>query len=191
MSPDLKGAAGAAGASGLLRYVVAWVTGGALVIAAVMAFIGREDQDAVTLPPVRQIELTSAARSAGCELRAGDLAQGAGLPAPDAPGPRPLPAGVYDEPPDPRGLAAAVRRGVIVVQHRPDLPGDVLDALRALQKAVPAGTIVTPEVAGTRYEVTVTAWRRSLGCPRFSRDSVDAIRLFRGRFVGTGPDRRE
>ena len=35
----------------------------------------------------------------------------------------------------------------------------------------------------------VTAWRRLLGCSRFGGGTIDAIRLFRGRFIGTGPDR--
>jgi hypothetical protein len=34
----------------------------------------------------------------------------------------------------------------------------------------------------------VTAYRRLLGCRELSQPSIDAIQLFRGRFVGSGPD---
>jgi hypothetical protein len=96
---------------------------------------------------------------------------------------------VYDDPPDGADLVAALRRGVIVIQHRADLPDDVVDELRALQKAIPEGTIVTPEPVRTRFAVAVVAWRRVLGCRTYARGAVDAIRLFRGRFIGSGPDR--
>lgn len=177
------------GRFGLLRYVLAWAFGGAIVVAAVLVFVGRDDDDAVTLPPVRQIELTAAARSAGCELRTGDRSNVLGLPVPGAPGRTPAPAGVYDDPPRAADLVAALRRGVVVVQHRADLPEDVIDELRALQKAIPEGTIVTPEPVKTRFAVAVVAWRRVLGCRTYAVGTVDAIRLFRGRFIGSGPDR--
>ncbi len=87
-------------------------------------------------------------------------------------------------------LTAALRRGVIVISYRKD----TVDAgrraqLRALQTAVPDGTIVTPDVSGMRYEVAVAAYRRLLGCGRFTDATIDAIRLFRGRYLGTGPER--
>lgn len=174
---------------GLLRYVLGWAGGAALAVAALLAVLGREDEDAVTLPPVRQIELTAAARSAGCELRSGPRSDVPGLPLPGARGGRAAPPGVYERTPDRAGLVAAVRRGVIVIQHRADLPGDELDELRTLQKAIPQGTIVTPEPVTTRYAVAVVAWRRLLACRTYAAGAVDAIRLFRGRFIGSGPDR--
>lgn len=174
---------------GLLRYVLAWACGGVIVIAAVLILVGRGDDDAVTLPPVRQIELATAARTAGCELRTGDGSDVLGLPVSGAPGRRPTPAGVYDDPPNGADLVAALRRGVIVIQHRADLPEDAIDELRALQKAIPDGTIVTPEPVRTRFAVAVVAWRRLLGCRSYVPGAVDAIRLFRGRYIGSGPDR--
>jgi hypothetical protein len=38
------------------------------------------------------------------------------------------------------------------------------------------------------FAVAVTAYRRLLGCRDLNQSSVDAIQLFRGRFVGSGPD---
>lgn len=175
--------------SGLLRYVLGWAGGAALVVGIIVVVLGRDEDASVTLPPVRQIELTAAARSAGCELRSGDRWNVVGLPIPGAPGGRSAPAGVYDETPNRAELVAALRRGLIVIQHRADLPGKARDQLRALQKAIPAGTIVTPEPVRTRYAVAVVAWRRLLGCRAYGAAAVDAIRLFRGRFIGSGPDR--
>jgi len=175
--------------SGLLRYVLAWAGGAALVVAVVLVVLGPDDDDAVTLPPVRQIELTAAARAAGCELRSGDAWDVLALPLPGTPRGRAARAGVYDEPPDAAELVAALRRGVIVVQHRADLPERERDELRALQKAIPGGTIVTPEPARSPYAVAAVAWRRVLGCRNYAAGAADAIRLFRGRFIGSGPDR--
>ncbi len=176
------------GRSGLLRYVLGWASGAALVVAAILVVLGRDGSDEVTLPPVRQIELTAAARSAGCDLRTGARWDMLGLPVPGAPGGTPAKAGVYDEPADPAGLVTALRRGVVVIQHRADLPKDVRDQLRRLRDAIPAGTIVTPEAVRTPYAVAVVAWRRVLGCRDFRSGTADAIRLFRGRYIGSGPD---
>lgn len=177
------------GRSGLLRYVLAWTSAAALVVAAVLLLLGRDSGDEVSLPPVRQIELTAAARSAGCDLRAGDRWDVLGLPLPGAAGDRPARAGTYDEPPDPVELVAALRRGIVVIQHRAELPEEIREELRDLRDAIPAGTIVAPERVRTPYAVAVVAWRRVLACREYRAGAADAIRLFRGRFIGSGPDR--
>lgn len=189
LRPLLNRAPASSGRSGLLRYVLGWATGAALVVAAVLVVLGRDGADEVSLPPVRQIELTAAARSAGCDLRTGDRWDVLGLPVPGAPGAGAAKAGVYDEPADPAGVVAALRRGVVVIQYRADLPEKVRDQLRKLREAIPAGTIVTPEAVRTPYAVAVVAWRRVLGCRDYRSGTPDAIRLFRGRYIGSGPDR--
>lgn len=146
------------------------------------------DEDTVSLPPVRQTELTDAARSAGCDLRlTGDFERSN----PVAGGPRtaaPLEPGVYERPPDSRRLVAALRRGIIVIQYRSGLDEKEVEQLQELQRAVPSGTIVTPNGTEMPFVVAATAWRRVLGCPDFTAATIDAIRLFRGRFLGSGPD---
>lgn len=87
------------------------------------------------------------------------------------------------------GDDAALRRGVIVIQHRRDLPEAVVEELRTLQEVVPPGTIVTPGRVASEDAVAVLAWHGLLTCRRHSPGAVDAIRLFRGRFIGSGPDR--
>ncbi len=173
--------------SGLLLYAVGWVVAGAAVAALLVWVV--EDDDSVTLPPVKQTQLEAAARAARCELR---RARPGEMLNPPVDGPRitePLRPGVYDEPGDLDSVVAAVRRGVIVVHYRPDLPETRVEQLSDLQRAVPEGTIVVPNATRMPFEVAVTGWRRLLGCRRFSDASIDAVRLFRGRFIGRGPDR--
>jgi hypothetical protein len=76
---------------------------------------------------------------------------------------------------------------VIVVQFR-DLESDDVDLLHDFQQALPDGTIVVPNDTDMPFAVAVTAYRRLLGCTELNQSSVDAIQLFRGRFVGSGPD---
>jgi hypothetical protein len=88
---------------------------------------------------------------------------------------------------DPASLLAAMREGVVVIQFRGLASSDV-SLLRSLQEAIPSGTIVAPNDTGMPFAVAVTAYRRLLGCRALNESSVDAIRLFRGRFVGSGPE---
>jgi len=176
-----------AGRGALALYVVAWaLTGGIVAAALLFALQGGGDDGDVSLPPVRETELTLAAQRAGCELRTGRGRAGDEPPV-DGPPATPARAGVYDEPPPTAALVAALRRGVVVISYRRDLPDEQRDELRELQTAVPAGTIVTPNDR-MPFVVAVTAWRQRLGCRRIAGPTRDALQLFRGRFVGSGPD---
>ncbi len=174
------------GRRALVRYVLAWAAAGGLLVVAAVALLGRgEDGDEVALPPVREIELTVAARDARCSL----VPAGRGAPGLPVAGPSAAPArpGVYSRPPPPAALIGSLRRGLVVIHHRPDLPGEARVLLEAVQRTMPGGTIVTPN--GTMpFVVAVTAWRRAVGCPAAGTRTLDAVRLFLGRFVGAGPD---
>lgn len=52
---------------------------------------------------------------------------------------------------------------------------------------MPAGTVLAPGGPGMRSAVVARAYRHLLVCPRFGAHALDALRLFRGRFVGTAP----
>ena len=170
----------------LLRYVAAWVVAGGLVVAVVVA--ADLGDDVVELPPVRETNLAQAVRRAGCELRQARGRDRLNPPVVGSLAVRPAAAGTYDRSPDVETLVAALRDGLIVVHYRPGLDGGRVDQLRVLQRAVPAGTIVTPNATGIPFELAVTSWRRLLACPRFTAETVDALRLFRGRFVGRGAE---
>ena len=172
---------------GLLRYAAGWLLAGALV-AGLLVWIVDDGEEDVSLPPIEQTRLAAAARVARCQLRHPRHGELLNPPVEGARATKPLRPGVYDEPGSVESVIAAVRRGVIVVQYRPGLPEERIEQLGELQRAVPAGTIVVPNATRMPFEIAVTGWRRLLGCPRFSEDSIDAVRLFRGRFIGQGPD---
>ena len=174
----------------IARYAVACLAIGAVVAGLVVAALGGADEDRPpSLPPVREIQLVKAARASGCELRRARAGEQLKPPV-DGPATSPARPQVYDDAPPVDQLTGALRRGVIVISYRKDLVDrGRLEQLRALQTVVPDGTIVTPDETGMHYEVAVAAYRRLLGCRRFSDATIDAIRLFRGRFLGTGPER--
>ena len=165
-----------------------WLAGAALVVGTVVALLDGGDDESVTLPPVRQIDFKTAAQRAGCgvrRLRAGEITN---PPVDGLPGLTPARPGFKQTPPNAGALLAALRRGVVVIYFRAGLDEARIEQLRAMQRAVPDGTIVTPDATGMRYEVAATAFRRLLSCPRYTDDTLDALRLFRGRYVGSGPD---
>ena len=168
-------------------YVARWLIGAAILAGVAIVLLDDGDGEEVSLPPIRETQLVDAARRADCEFRR--AARGDRLdPAVDGPaGSAAAPAGFYDEAPDSGSLVAALRRGVVVIHFRSDLDGERVDELRRIQEAAPNGTIVTPN-SSMSFEVAATAFRRLLGCPRASDKSMEAALLFRGRFLGAGPE---
>jgi hypothetical protein len=166
----------------LLMYLAAWLAvGAAIALVAVVALDDGSDAEG-TLPPVRHTALESAARAAGCRLerrRSDD----------DDTRAAPATGGSYRKAPSAGALGAAQRRGTVVLSYRPDLPEDMLKKLRIIQKTVPRGTILAPGARTMPYEVAISAYRRLLSCPRLSTEGLDAVRLFQGRYLGSGPGR--
>ena len=159
---------------------------GGAATALAISLVRTTEHPTPSLPPVRATELARAAASAGCGLRRG------GQRASERPrveGGRAVPTrpGTYDVEQPATGLVGAMRRGTIVIHYRPGVTDAELQRLTAVQRAVPAGTILAPE-RDMPYRVAVTAWRRLLGCDGLDARTLDAIRLFRGRYVGQGPD---
>ena len=167
-------------------YILAWLAGAAILAGVVILLLDPGEPAQVSLPPIRETQLVEAADRAGCELQRSE--RGDRLdPAVDGPAAASAArAGFYDEPPDSPSLIAALRRGVVVIYFRDSLDGDRVDELRRIQESAPNGTIVTPN-ATMAFEVAATAYRRLLGCPRASDESIEAALLFRGRFLGSGP----
>jgi hypothetical protein len=172
-----------------ILYAVVWLVSAAAVVGVIFAIFGGEGADTVDVPPVRETQLADAVGRSRCILRTASPGERLN-PAVDGPAHvRPAHAGFYDDPVPTAELTAAVRRGIVVIQFRSGVSGDVVDALKQLQQAVPEGTIVAPNGTGMHFELAVVAYRRLLGCPRFTTQALDAIQLFRGRFLGSGPER--
>jgi hypothetical protein len=170
-----------------LAYVAAWLVAATAIVGVLLAVLDTDEPKVVSLPPVQETELADAARRAGCELRRARSGERLNPPVVGGSGATPARAGFYEESLDPVSLLAALRDGVIVIQFR-DLESGDIDLLHSFQEAVPDGTIVVPNDTGMPFAVAVTAYRRLLGCRDLNQSSVDAIQLFRGRFVGSGPD---
>lgn len=187
--PDNHTRSGTVHVGAIARYAIVCVAIGAVVAGLVVAALGGADEDTeATLPPVRETQLVRAVQASGCELRrsvGGEQLR----PAVDGPPTAPALPRFYEEAPPAARLTGALRTGVIVIFYREDLDEKRLEQLRSLQTVIPSGTIVAPDTSGMRYEVAVAAYRRLLGCDRFTDAAIDALRLFRGRYVGIGPDR--
>jgi hypothetical protein len=180
---------GARGGSRLatLAYVAVWMVAATTIIGVLLAALDSDDPEVVSLPPVHETELADAARDAGCELRRARPGERLNPAVVGGIGAMPAEPGSYEQSPGEPALLAALRDGVVVIQFR-DLDGAGVELLHDVQEAVPEGTIVTPNDTGMPFAVAVTAYRRLLGCRELDDTSVDAIQLFRGRFVGSGPD---
>jgi len=171
-----------------IAYVLGWVVAAAVVAAVALVVLGGPQSKLVGVLPIHETELQVAAREAGCDLRHASRVEALNPPVNGSVAAQPTPPGFYDSPQQPPSLVAALRRGVVVIQFQDRLDGRDKDLLKSIQAAAPTGTIVAPNDTGMRYAVAATAYRRLLGCSAFDERSVDALQLFRGRFVGAGPD---
>jgi hypothetical protein len=171
----------------LARYAAGWI-----LAAAVLALLGIAVVDGGGDPP-RRSELDIAVLSAGCVLREdiGRLPEtdlDVGQPPTFGPSDRPAAPAVYRAAPPPRRLAAALRRGIVVLQYRRAVARTAVSELELILREDPQRSIVTPDGTGMRYAVAATAWRRLLGCPRATPAALTATRLFVARYRGQGPD---
>lgn len=171
----------------VLAYAAAWLVAAAVLVGVLLVVLDGDEPDEVSLPPVHETELAEAARDAGCQLRLAGAGERLNPPVVGGVGARPARPGFYEESPAVSALTAALRDGVVVIQFR-DLDAAGVELLEHVQEAVPDGTIVAPNETGMPFTVAVTSYRRLLGCPTLSESTVEAIQLFRGRFVGAGPD---
>lgn len=178
----------AGGRRAVAAYVAAWLCAAAIVVVPAVLLLAPDHDTSVSVPPIRDPQLSDAARRGGCVVVRAAPGQRLNPPVDGPAHRRAARAGVYDRPLPGDALAAALRRGVIAIQFRPGLGGDALGALQDIQSALPAGTILAPNGTRMPYELAVTGFRRLLGCPRVSPAALDAVQLFRGRFVGSGPD---
>jgi Protein of unknown function (DUF3105) len=168
-------------------YAAAWLVAAAVIVGVVLAVLDSGEPEEVSLPPVQETKLDTAAARAGCELHRADDGERLNPPVVGGAAAAPAAPGFYEEPLDAESLLAAMREGVIVIHFR-DLASSDVDLLHDFQDAAPDGTIVVRNDREMPFVVAVTAYRRLLGCRDLSQSSVDAIQLFRGRFVGSGPD---
>ncbi len=167
------------GVTGYLAYLLGWLIAGAVVaVVAVLLVPGEgEHRPPPDGPPaVRALDLAHAMRDGDCRLRASRP--------PDGAGPRLLRGGVFDAPLGSRAQGRARARGMIVIEYRGDVAPARVDALEAVQRAAPTATIVAPAGDLGGPALRASAYRRVLSCRHADATALDAVQLFRGRFVG-------
>jgi hypothetical protein len=170
----------------LARYAAGWLVAG--IATAVLLIAGLRGCSREALPPLKQANLDHAVRDAGCRLIRADARHPGNPPAYGRRLGAAARPGFYDRPPELAGLMAAVRRGVVVVHFRAPLDDTEREDLHLYRDIVPQGTIVTANPTRMPYRVAAVAWRSVLGCPRMSAATLEALRLFRARNLGQGPD---
>lgn len=173
------------GATGALRYSLAWLLAGVVATLAAIALIpGDQDRRRAeeALPPIRDIALLDAVRRSRCRLR---RASPRSPPAPAGPRKAAAAPGTYRHPLSGASIAGAVQRGVVVIQHHRVLAAARLRQLAQLQRVVPRGTIVAPYGGRDGDALVVAAFERVLRCPAATDTALDAVRLFSGRYLGS------
>ncbi|QEC48285.1 DUF3105 domain-containing protein [Baekduia soli] len=169
---------------GLPFYIAAWLGAGAAVVVAAALILDRGGAPAtsVSLPPVHERELGAAARKAGCTV-AGRRRTLSG----DAVAAQAARPGIYTRPVSDGARERSVRAGIIVVEYRPDASDGERNRLGDLQRSMPAGTVLAPSAALRANQLSVTTYGRQLRCREITPRALEALQLFRGRYLGSGP----
>ncbi|HZB06043.1 MAG TPA: DUF3105 domain-containing protein [Thermoleophilaceae bacterium] len=104
--------------------------------------------------------------------------------------------GLYQQAPPDESLVHTMEHGRVIIWAKPSLPAKARKTLRALFEEDDHQLVVTPR-ATMPYEVAETAWNgdpqpggtgRTLGCPKWNDEVVDALRAFRDEHRGRGPE---
>jgi len=104
--------------------------------------------------------------------------------------------GLYQEAPPDVALVHAMEHGRVIVWVKPDLPEEARQQIRALFDEDSYQMLVVPR-RNMPYAVAATAWNRdptpngtgrTLGCPQWNEDVIDAIRTFRDEHRSNGPE---
>jgi hypothetical protein len=211
-------AAKAAGRGRRMRIVGAVLGAVALAIAAVVLITSAsgdgvestgpasaDDGSQVTLPPVRDRNLQSAAETAGCELRTvpsegsthvnTEVEYRNNPPTSGNHNPEAALDGIYEagNEPAPENWVHTLEHGRIIFQYRPGTPQNVIDQLEALAAEPLNGsegykTVVMQNNTGMEHQVVALAWTQELTCDRFSEGFIDAGRAFRAAYTDKGPE---
>ena len=104
--------------------------------------------------------------------------------------------GLYHESPTDEQLVHTLEHGRVIVWVKPSLPEDTRQTIRALfdedtyQMVVVPRSNMTPAVAATAWnrDPDPGGTGRTLSCPRWNDNVVDAIRTFRDEHRSNGPE---
>lgn len=82
----------------------------------------------------------------------------------------------------------AQEHGRVVIQYRPGISEHKLAQLVALYEESPEHVLLLENATDMPCEVAATAWGQGVLCPKLNARSFDALRAFRDRFRGKGPE---
>jgi len=153
-------------------------------------------------PALKQGDLETAAKQAGCELKL-DLRDegnthitkesevpdyGTNPPTSGNHNPQQLADGAYSEMPQEWYFVHSLEHGRIEIQYSPDLSEADQLALKGVFDQLPDGTLFFPN-SKMPYDVAVTGWTQLMGCPTYKgAATLDAVRDFRDTYRGLGPE---
>jgi hypothetical protein len=153
-------------------------------------------------PPIKQGDLQTAAKEAGCDLQLDLPDEGhthitkeseipdykTNPPTSGNHNPEQLADGAYSVMPQPWYFVHSMEHGRIEIQYSPDLPEEDQLALKGVFDQRPEGVLLFPN-KDMPYEVATTAWTQLMGCPKYDgAATLDAIRDFRDTYIGLGPE---
>lgn len=153
-------------------------------------------------PAVKQGDLQTAAKEAGCVLKLDLPDEGnthitkeseipdykTNPPTSGNHNPQQLADGAYSVMPQPWYFVHSMEHGRIEIQYSPDLPENDQLALKGVFDQRPEGVLLFPN-DDMPYDVAVTAWTQLMGCPKYQGDAtLDAVRDFRDTYIGLGPE---
>ena len=159
----------------------------------------------VSLPPVRDRNLQSAAETAGCELRTVPSEGSTHVttqveyennpPTSGNHNPEAALDGIYAAGNEPavENWVHTLEHGRIIFQYKPGTPQNVIDQLEALASEPLNGsegykTLVMQNNTGMEAQVVALAWTQELTCDRFTEGFIDAGRAFRTAYTDKAPE---
>ena len=210
----------------LLGYVAAGILGGAVIVGILVVIlysgggasaegahisnpsgstngISPDDRSGTPPPPLKELNLKTAAKKAGCDLKlhlkdeghkhvTTPVKYGTNPPTSGNHNPVPQADGAYLKTPPDTAFVHSLEHGRMEIQYSPDLPEKKQLELKGLYDTEYAGALMFPN-AKMPYEVAATTWTNLLGCKTYKGAiTLDAIRDFGritwGRYGGEPVD---
>jgi hypothetical protein len=167
-----------------------------------------DNREGTPPPSLELTDLAAAAKAAGCDLRE-DLPDEGNDHVPDNEpvdyktnpptsgnhNQVPIADGAYVTPlnmdtarvPNVRNYVHSLEHGRVEIQYSQELPEPEQLAIKGVFDEEPAGMLLFPNNE-MPYAVAATAWTALLGCPDYSPAALDALRDFRDKYRGNGPE---
>ena len=165
--------------------------------------VAPDAREGIPPPPVGNLDLSTAAAGAGCDLRLNLRDEGnthvqpgthvTYHTSPPTSGnhvafPFQQADGAYSQEPASIDFVHSLEHGRIEIQYAPDLPERDQLALKGVFDDSPSGMLLFPN-RQMPYAVAATAWTQLMGCKRYEgTKTLDAIRDFRDQYRGRGPE---